>query len=156
MRLPVLSLTGKKAIDGSRTMKRAFIDSNIIVSANDCQAGPKQSLAIQVVKDRMRDQTGVISTQVMQEYANVAIGKLNQDCSVVLRQLRLLERLSLSPITPQTTRRAVELLELYGISFWDANIIASAEAAGCDVILSEGLNTGQYYAGMEVVNPFAG
>jgi len=104
MRLRVLSLTGKKAIDGSRTMKRAFIDSNIIVYANDCQAGPKQSRAIQVVKDRMRDQTGVTSTQVMQEYANAAISKLNQDCSVVLRQLRLLERLSLSPITPQTTR----------------------------------------------------
>lgn len=134
-------------------MKTCFIDTNIIVYANDMNAGEKQGQAIDIIKRQMQMQTGVISTQVMQEYANVAINKLKQETSVVLRQLRLLEDLAVAPITPKTTRRAVEILATYQISFWDANIIAAAEAAECDVILSEDLNPGQFYAGIQVINP---
>ena len=136
-------------------MKTCFIDTNIIVYANDKNAGDKQRQAIDIVKQQLQMQTGVISTQVMQEYANVAISKLKQEISVVLRQLRLLEDLAIAPITPKTTRRAVEILTTYKISFWDANIIAAAEAAECDVILSEDLSSGQFYAGLEVINPLA-
>ena len=135
-------------------MRRSFIDSNIIVYANDRTAGDKQRRAAELVKIHMQEQTGVISTQVMQEYANTAINKLHQDSAVVARQVRLLEHLALAPINPKSIRRAVEILTTYQISFWDANIIASAEAFECDVILSEDLNTGQFYAGIEVINPF--
>jgi predicted nucleic acid-binding protein len=135
-------------------MKRSFIDSNIIVYANDSNAGAKQHQAIDIVKTHLLKRSGVISTQVMQEYANVAITKLKQESSVVLRQLRLLENFHMAAITPKTTRRAVEILTTYQLSFWDANIIAAAEDAECELILSEHLNTGQFYAGIEVVNPF--
>jgi len=135
-------------------MKFCFIDSNIIVYANDFSNSHKQARAIEVIKYLMRTQAGVISTQVMQEYANVALTKLGQESSVVLRQLKLLEDLTIAPITTKTTRRAVELKITYHISFWDANIIAAAEMADCDVILSEDLNAGQLYAGLEMINPF--
>ncbi len=135
-------------------MKFYFIDSNIIVYANDRQAGTKQDQAIDIVQRLIRGRHGVISTQVMQEYAQVALSKLSQDSAVILRQLRLLERLIVSPLTAKTTRRAVEIVAAYRISFWDANIVAAAEAAECDFILSEDLNTGQFYAGLQVINPF--
>ena len=51
-------------------------------------------------------------------------------------------------------RRAIEIRETYHISFWDSCIISNAESAGCTEIYSEDLNTGQYYSGMRVVNPF--
>ncbi len=135
-------------------MKFCFIDSNIIVYANDCSNRDKQERAIQLVQHLMRSQSGVISTQIMQEYANVALTKLEQPSPVILRQLKLLENLTLAPITAKTTRRAVELKITYQLSFWDANIIATAEEADCDIILSEDLNAGQLYAGLEMVNPF--
>jgi len=135
-------------------MKRCFIDSNIIVYANDVSAGVKQERAIDITIRLMQAQTGVVSTQVMQEYAKVALDKLHQEPEIVLRQLKLMETFIQSPITSKTTRRAVEIKTAYQISFWDANIISSAESADCDIILSEDLNDGQLYAGIQIVNPF--
>jgi predicted nucleic acid-binding protein len=136
-------------------MLRFFIDTNIVIYANDRRAGDKQAQAIAVVTELIRSQTGAISIQVLQEYANTALAKLNQEATVVLRQLRLLESLHIVLPSTVTVRRAVEIREAYQVSFWDAAIIAAAEEAGCDAILSEDLNPGQYYAGVQVVNPFA-
>ena len=81
-------------------MSKSFLDTNLIVYANDSRAAEKQTRAIEVIARAMRDGTGVISTQVMQEYAVVAGGKLRQDPDTILRQLLLLETLEVVEITP--------------------------------------------------------
>ena len=136
-------------------MKKVFLDTNILVYANDSRDPEKQSRAIQVVTDCMRQCTGVVSTQVLQEYAVVALDKLNQDLDVVLRQLLLLESLEVVQITPELVRRGLEIQARYRISFWDAAIIAAAEYANCTLVLSEDLAAGQLYATVRVENPFA-
>ena len=133
-----------------------FIDSNVVVYANDGRDVVKQKCALALIGDAIRSGNGVVSTQVLQEYANVALGKLGQRQDVVLRQLALLERLQVVPQTPALVRRAVELHGLYGIAFWDAAIVAAAESRGCNRILSEDFNAGQFYGGVVVANPFAG
>ena len=40
------------------------------------------------------------------------------------------------------------------ISYWDAAIIAAAEALGAREFYSEDLNDGQMYGSVRVVNPF--
>jgi len=134
-------------------MKKNFIDTNLIIYANDRRDAAKQKKAVALIADLMRNGTGVISTQVMQEYASVALTKLHQRHDVVLRQLVLLEALEVVPLSPALIRRSVELKVTYSVSFWDASIIAAAEHAECRRIYSEDLNTGQYYAGITVVNP---
>jgi predicted nucleic acid-binding protein len=134
---------------------RIFLDTNIIIYANDRRDPKKQAQARSVVSGLMRSKNGVLSTQVLQEYASVAISKLGQKEDVVLRQLKLLETLEVVSQTPAMIRRAVELKKLYGIQFWDACIIANAEAAGCDTLYSEDLNTGQFYSGIRVKNPLS-
>jgi predicted nucleic acid-binding protein len=52
------------------------------------------------------------------------------------------------------TKRAVEIRKTYGINFWDACIVSNAEYAECDAIYSEDLNTGQFYSGIRIINPF--
>jgi predicted nucleic acid-binding protein len=136
-------------------MSRDFIDTNIVVYANDMRDTAKQQLAVAVIARAIRDDTGVISIQVLQEYAHVALARLGQRQELVLRQLALLEILHVVTPTPAMVRRSVELRSLYGISFWDAGIVAAAEHAGCARILSEDLNTGQFYGGVAVANPFA-
>ncbi len=98
---------------------------------------------------------GVISTQVMQEYAVNALDKLKQALPMVMHQLHLLESLETVVIKPASVRRALEIFGIYGISYWDVLIVAAAEQAGYGRILSEDLNTGQFYCGIECVNPFA-
>lgn len=137
-------------------MNKVFLDTNLIVYANDSRDGQKQAQAIDLVSTAMRDGTGVISTQVMQEYAVVASGKLRQDPDTILRQLLLLETLEVVQITPALIRRALELQFRYQIDFWDAGILAAAEHSRCQALWSEDLNPGQLYTTVRVVNPFVG
>ncbi len=136
-------------------MKKIFIDTNIIVYANDCCDPEKQQKAIEVVSELMRNGLGVISSQVLQEYSSVALTKLKQDHGIVLRQLVLLEAFDVVLMEPALIRRAIEIRSSYAISFWDSCIISAAESAGCDSIYSEDLNAGQYYSGIKVSNPLS-
>lgn len=136
-------------------MKKIFIDTNLIVYANDRQYPQKQGKAIELIKELMGAGLGVVSSQVLQEYANTALTKLNQNHTVILRQLTLLESFEVVLLKPVLVRRAIEIKSSYGISFWDSCIISAAESAGCDSIYSEDLSSGQYYSGMKLVNPFS-
>ncbi|MGH9483108.1 MAG: hypothetical protein ACRD1L_13550 [Terriglobales bacterium] len=43
----------------------------------------------------------------------------------------------------------------YAVSYWDAAILAAAEALGAHTVYSEDLNHGQRYGQVRVLNPFA-
>jgi predicted nucleic acid-binding protein len=133
---------------------KSFLDTNLIVYANDSRFPEKQARAIEIISEAMRGGTGVISTQVMQEYAVIAIGKLRQDPDIILRQLLLLESLEVVEISPALIRRALELQYRYQIHYWDASILAAAEHAQCGRLLTEDLNPGQLYATVRIENPF--
>jgi len=135
---------------------KAFLDTNILVYANDERDTRKQEIALDIVARHIRENAGVISTQVMQEYTVNAVQKLKQAIPVVMHQLHLLETLEVVAVSPDLVRRALEINQLYGTSYWDALIIAAAEKAGCDRIISEDLNSGQNYCGMRCENPFGG
>ncbi len=132
-----------------------FLDTNLIVYANDRRDQKKQKRALDVIREEIRAGTGVVSIQVLQEYANTALNKLGQEPKVVLCQLALLETLRVVSPEPSMVRRAVELKALFQLSFWDASILAAAESAGCRRLFSEDLNDGQSFGGIRVINPFA-
>ena len=60
-------------------MARYFIDTNLIVYANDRRDLNKQSRALEVLKQLMSVGNGALSVQVLQEYANTALAKLDQE-----------------------------------------------------------------------------
>ena len=72
-------------------MRKIFIDTNVLIYANDGRDKVKQEKAISIIQQIMSLGNGVVSTQVIQEYANAALTKLNQDSGAVLRQTKLLE-----------------------------------------------------------------
>ena len=51
---------------------------------------------------------------------------------------------------------AIDLHRLHRLSFWDALVVRAALASGCARLLSEDLQHGQRFEGLEVVNPFVG
>jgi predicted nucleic acid-binding protein len=59
-----------------------------------------------------------------------------------------------APFGAETLEGAFALEDRYGVRFWDALLLASANAAGCDYFLSEDLNDGQTYGRVSVINPF--
>ena len=136
-------------------MKKTFVDTNVIVYSQDKRDPRKQTIAANTVADLLKSQSGVISTQVLQEYAYTALATLNQREDVVVRNLNILEGFEVVRQSPIMIRRAVELSRLYSISFWDGCIICNAEFAGCTTLLSEDLNPGRFYSGIRIVNPFS-
>lgn len=135
-------------------MAKVFLDTNVIIYANDARDSVKQQRSIDLVTTSIREATGVVSTQVLQEYAVVASTKLAQDEDAILRQLHTLESMEVVLVNPPLIRRALEMSRRYRISYWDACILAAAEHSRCSVVLSEDLNSGQLYATTRVENPF--
>ena len=135
-------------------MSKLFIDTNVLLYAHDPRYPDKKEKAITTVGNLLETGTGVLSTQVLQEFSANALGKFRLKHDVLLRQLEVLGNFEIILISPEIIRRAVEITVMYSTSYWDACIIAAAESARCETILSEDLNTGQYYAGVKIENPF--
>jgi predicted nucleic acid-binding protein len=52
------------------------------------------------------------------------------------------------------TLLAIRISQRHQISYWDAQIIATAQNAGCDILLTEDLTHSQLFDDLQVVNPF--
>jgi len=137
-------------------MPYAFVDTNILVYANDDREERRQDLALRLAAELTGSGAAVISAQVLAEYASAALNKLSQSPQAVDAQLDYWSsECQVVATTAALVRRGVELATRYAVHFYDAMILAAAESAGCDLLYSEDLNPGQDYAGVKVVNPFA-
>lgn len=96
----------------------------------------------------------LLSTQVVQEFYAAGLRKLRMPREQVRQDAMDLLKLPLVIIGPRHITRAFENEELYRISFWDALILAAAEAGGAEVLYTEDLNHGQKYGTVLVRNPF--
>jgi predicted nucleic acid-binding protein len=65
-----------------------------------------------------------------------------------------LEDFAMAPTGPLVLAEAWGIQDQYGLHFWDALLIASANAAACDYFLSEDLSDGQLYDRVRAINPF--
>jgi predicted nucleic acid-binding protein len=135
-------------------MPKEFLDTNILVYANDRATEEKQKAAISLVKGLISSGSGVLSTQVQMEYAAVAAGKLGQPREAITRQLFLLERLEVVSVSGEIIRNGLELSETFGVSFWDAVILAAAHTARCETLWSEDFQHDRLYGSVRVRNPF--
>ena len=133
-----------------------FVDSNVFVYAIDKNATAKQKKARRIVADAFAaSATYRISSQVLAEFSSVCIRKLGMATPLLLSLLSEMGKISHVAIDNALVSRAVEIQGIYGIQYYDAQIVAAAERLGCDNILTEDLNDGQMYCGVMAVNPFA-
>ncbi|MCK6526305.1 PIN domain-containing protein [Myxococcota bacterium] len=138
-------------------MGRSFLDTHVLLYADDASApSAKRATAQEVLVACTRDQTGVVSTQVLQEFAHVALRKLHMPPSDVLQRIQAFSRLAVVEVHVPLLIDAVGLVARHRLSLWDALIVRSAVAAGCTEVLTEDLNHGQRIDGVRVVNPFRG
>ena len=132
-----------------------FLDSNVFLYALDSTASSKQASARRIVSQAMTPNAPfAISSQVMAEFSSVAIRKMKLSTPIVLSLIAEMGKLRHTVIDNPLVMRAVEIQNLYGIQFYDAQIVAAAERLQCREIWSEDLNNGQTYCGMTAVNPF--
>ena len=135
---------------------RTFVDSNILIYAHDLDAGMRQQRAADYLDRLWLDNTGRLSTQVLQEFYVNVTQKIRSPLSkpTAREVVQDYESWVQSYITTSTVVRASEISEIWQISFWDGLILAAADEAGASELLSEDMNHGQLVAGIRIVNPF--
>ncbi len=133
---------------------RSFIDTNVLVYAEASDEPLKQQAALALIKRLYENNEGVLSTQILQEYCNVALKKLRLPTTHIRAQLDLYEQFEVVQVTPAIIRAGLDLQQTRSVSFFDSILLASAHAAGCNVIWSEDMNTGEVINGMQITNPF--
>jgi predicted nucleic acid-binding protein len=126
-----------------------FLDSNILVYL----VGPDLKKAS--IAERLLRQEHTISVQVLNEFVRVASKKLKIEWAIVDEVLAsAVEFCTVIPLTLEVQMRAVEICKNHLINIYDANIIAAAELADCDILYTEDLNNGQLIGRVGINNPF--
>ena len=131
-----------------------FFDSNVLVYIAINQNAAKKKVAIQLVASAIENQSGYISLQVLREVANCMFKKSKDSVEHIKETLSGFDALDCLDESRDLMNRGIEIKDEYGIQFYDALIVAAAEAAGCETLYSEDMGDGQIYGGICVVNPF--
>jgi predicted nucleic acid-binding protein len=129
---------------------KRFIDTNVLLyllSTDDAKA------------DRAEEAVaggGVISVQVLNEFASVASRKLGMSLAEIRDVLGPIRTIcTIQPIGEDTHDLGLRMAERYRLSIYDSMIVASALQAGCETLLSEDLQNGQIIEGtLTIRNPF--
>lgn len=134
---------------------RLFVDTNVWAYAVDDDEPVKQARARQVLEPAP-DKDLVVSAQVLGEFYVTVRRKFAETLSEVdaVALVERLRRLPVVPIDGDLVSTAISHAAEWRVSYWDALIIAAAEVAGCDVVLSEDLAHGRTYGSVRVKDPF--
>lgn len=133
---------------------RRFIDTNVLVYADSADEPAKQTQAIRLIRTLLEQGEGVLSTQVLQEFVNVALRKLALPPALIHERLTLYRRFDVVVTSPDLIAAALDLVTLRSVSFYDALIVHAAQCSGCVELLSEDLQTGATIGGVLILNPF--
>jgi predicted nucleic acid-binding protein len=130
---------------------KVFFDTNVLIYA----------MALgDLRRDRARQllaQGGMVSVQVLNEFAAVARRKMRIPWEDVVEALDAIRVLcpSPAPIRVDTHESALKIAQAYGFGIYDALILSSALAANCSTLYSEDLQDGQVIAKkLTIRNPF--
>ena len=133
---------------------RSLLDTNVLVYADSADEPAKQRRAIDLIKQHRAAGTAVLSTQVLQEFVNVALRKLRLPPALIRERLGFYGGFEQVPATAQLMAGALDLHVLHSLSFYDALILRAAIVSGCLQLLSEDMQHGATFGGVRIVNPF--
>ena len=134
---------------------REFVDTNVLVYAEDDRETAKQARARQVIRGLMLEGRGVLSLQVLQEFYAAATRKLGMDAESARRRLLPYSRFEIIQLSLPDILAAIDLHRLHGVSFWDGLIVRAALNGNCRRLLSEDMQNGRVIETLTIEDPFA-
>jgi predicted nucleic acid-binding protein len=133
-----------------------FLDTNVLAYAHDRSETHKQPIAQALLEDLWRTRSGVLSTQVLQEFYVVATRKFDPP----MRRGDAREIVALYGTWPivqvdlALILAASKLEERHAFSFWDALVVEAARRSGATRLMTEDLQAGRRIGGVGIENPF--
>lgn len=136
--------------------ERVFVDTNVLLYAYEAGIDRRSVIAREVLAGLWDRKVGVLSTQVLQEFYSVATRKFTPRLTAAeaRRIVAVYSEWCAIDMDPLVVVNASFLQETHKVSWWDALIIEAAAQSGAKYLLSEDLQHGRNFAGLEVRNPF--
>jgi len=137
-------------------MPSVLLDTNILIYTFDPRDEVRQEQAIAVLLKLEENEEGCLSVQCLSEFASAAITKLHLSAGDIMTKID--EWQNVFPVfnlTPQIILEATRGVRDHKLSFYDAQIWASARLNQVPVIFSEDFQDGQTLERIRFVNPFA-
>ena len=133
-----------------------LVDSNLLVYAYDRAEPAKQPVALDILRRLETNGRGTLSTQVLGEFFRVVTQKIQDplDPTDAYDQLSALTRTW--PVLPITTIVVIEAargVRDHRLSYWDAQLWATARLNQIPVVLSEDFTSGSALEGVRFLNP---
>lgn len=134
----------------------SFVDTNVLIYAEDRDAGKKHDIARELVLELWESKAGVLSVQVLQEFYVNITRKVKRPLTPVQAREVVEEYLTWTIVenTKALLRSALKLHHAAKLSFWDAMVVQAAIASDCERLYTEDLNSGQRFGSLRLVNPF--
>jgi predicted nucleic acid-binding protein len=132
-----------------------FLDSNILLYSisTDRDEAAKRDIAAGLLAQR----DNALSVQVLQEFYVQATRATRPDAlphDIAVGLIRTWLRFPVQDITLPVMSAALDIKASFGLSYWDAAIVAAALALGCGELVSEDMAHGVTIEGMRIANPF--
>jgi predicted nucleic acid-binding protein len=132
-----------------------FVDTNVLVYAVDDAEPEKRDIARQILVSNRYGEF-VLSAQILSEFYVTATRKLtepmsDEEAAEAVDWLSLRSRVW---IDNDLVKSAVQISRSSQISYWDGLVVAAADRAGCERLLTEDLNDGQAIGSVCIENPF--
>jgi predicted nucleic acid-binding protein len=133
-----------------------FVDSNILVYANDRSEKMKHERAKQILFDGISKQDIAVSTQVLSEFYVTVTKKIKikLPMDIAKKEIELLRTIEIVEIDFNLIIQAINISTKNNLSYWDALILSAAQKARCTILYSEDLSTGQTMDTVTIINPF--
>lgn len=133
---------------------REFIDTNILVYAEDNRDPEKQNQARDLIRTLLLERRGVVSLQVLQEFFVATTRKLAMDSAVARERVLLYSRFDVVRLRLDDLMATIDLHRIHGISFWDGLIVRAALISNCGILNSEDMQHGHVIDMVTIANPF--
>lgn len=137
-------------------MTLLFVDTNVLLYCFDDRDAGKRDRARAWVTLCWERRCGRLSTQVLNEFYSNARRKFPNAISAgdARAEVRRYQRWLPWAIDHPTVETAWAVESRFGLNYWDALIVAAAQAQGCAYLLSEDLQHEQRIDSVHIVNPF--
>lgn len=137
-------------------MTAVFVDTNVLLYSEDGASPDKQARAIDWLRELWQRRCGRLSTQVLSEFYVNATRRIRPPMQPgdARAEVRRYQGWQPWQIDQPTVEAAWAIETRFGLSYWDALIVASARQLGCGYVLSEDLQHEQRIDGVRILNPF--
>ena len=136
---------------------RFFLDTNIFVYSFDHNSPAKARRATELIQQAVGTRKGMVSFQVVQEFFNVALRRFVAPMTIAEAEQYLatiFQPLCSLHSSQALYAEALRLRDKHHLGWYDALIVAAAQAGDCRVLYSEDLQHRQRFGDLQIENPF--